>query len=89
MNCGNLSHGKNLKALLNIFFDVTSGELLNLLGHNWAGKTTLINALVGNILITEGYGIINDINITDENVKHKYKRKLIGLCPQHVILKEE
>jgi ABC-type multidrug transport system ATPase subunit len=45
--------------------------------------------LVGNILITEGYGIINDINITDENVKHKYKRKLIGLCPQHVILKEE
>jgi ABC-type multidrug transport system ATPase subunit len=59
------------------------------LGHNGAGKTTLINALVGNISITEGYAIINDINITDENVKSKYKRKLIGLCPQHDILWEE
>ena len=85
----NLSHGKKLKALQNVFFDVTRGELLSLLGHNGAGKTTLINGLVGNISITEGYAIINDINITDENVKSKYKRKLIGLCPQHDILWEE
>ena len=85
----NLSHGKQLKALQNIFMDVSRGELLSLLGHNGAGKTTLINALCGNISITGGYAIINDINITDDNIKSKYKRQLIGLCPQHDILWEE
>ena len=85
----NLSHGKKLKALENVFLDVSRGELLSLLGHNGAGKTTLINALCGNISITNGYAIINDINITDENIKSKYKRQLIGLCPQHDILWEE
>ena len=84
-----LSHGKKLKALENIFFDVSRGELLSLLGHNGAGKTTLINALCGNIPISDGYAIINGVNITDENVKSKYKRQLIGLCPQHDILWDE
>ena len=85
----NLSHGQKLKALENIFLEVSRGELLSLLGHNGAGKTTLINALVGNITISSGYAIINGINITDENVKTKYKRQLIGLCPQHDILWNE
>ena len=85
----NLSHGKKLNALENIYLEVSRGELLSLLGHNGAGKTTLINALVGNISITSGYAIINRINITDENVKTEYKRQLIGLCPQHDILWEE
>ena len=85
----NLAGGKKLKALENIFLDVSRGELLSLLGHNGAGKTTLINALVGNISITNGYAIINDVNITDENIKSKYKRQLIGLCPQHDILWDE
>ena len=85
----NLSHGKKLSALENIYLDVSRGELLSLLGHNGAGKTTLINALVGNISITSGYAIVNGINITDENVKTKYKRQLIGLCPQHDILWDE
>ena len=48
---------------------MSRGELLSLLGHNGAGKTTLINALCGNISITDGYAIINDINITDVNIK--------------------
>ena len=85
----NLSQGKKLSALENIYFDVSRGELISLLGHNGAGKTTLINTLVGNISITSGYAIINGINITDENVKTEYKRQLIGLCPQHDILWEE
>ena len=85
----NLSRGKKLKALQNIFLDVTRGELLSLLGHSGAGKTTLINALVGNISLTEGYAKINDINITDEDIESKFKNKLIGLCPQHNIVWEE
>ena len=85
----NLSHGKKLSALENIYFDVSRGELLSLLGHNGAGKTTLINALVGNISITSGYAIVNGIDITDENVKTEHKRQLIGLCPQHDILWDE
>ena len=85
----NLSQGKKLSALENIYFDVSRGKLISLLGHNGAGKTTLINTLVGNISITSGYAIINGINITDENVKTEYKRQLIGLCPQHDILWEE
>ena len=85
----NLSHGKKLNALENIYLEVSRGELLSLLGHNGAGKTTLINALVGNISITSGYAIVNRINITDENVETKYKRQLIGLCPQHDILWDE
>ena len=85
----NLSHGKKLKALDNVFMEVSRGELLTLLGHNGAGKTTLINVLVGNIPITKGYAIINGINITDKNIKNKYKMQLIGLCPQHDILWDE
>ena len=85
----NLANGKKLKALDKIFLDVSRGELLSILGHNGAGKTTLINVLCGNISITDGYAIINDIIITDENIKNRYKRQLIGLCPQHDILWEE
>ena len=84
-----ISNGRELNALENIFLDVSRGELMALLGHNGAGKTTLINALVGNIPITSGYAIINNVNITDENIKSKFKRQLIGLCPQHDILWNE
>ena len=81
--------GKQKKVLQNIFLDITKGELLSLLGHSGAGKTTLINALCGNISLTEGYAKINGENITDENDESEYKRKFIGLYPQHDILWEE
>ncbi len=83
------SNGKKLKALHNIFLDVTKGELLSLLGDSEEGKTTIINALCGNISLTEGYAKINGENITDENDESEYKRKFIGLCLQHDILWEE
>ena len=38
------SNGKKLKALHNIFLDVTKGELLSLLGDSEEGKTTIIES---------------------------------------------
>ena len=62
----NLSHGKKLKALENIYLEVSRGELLSLLGHNGAGKSTTINMISGiydpdeGDILLDGRSIVTD-----------------------------
>jgi ABC-type multidrug transport system ATPase subunit len=65
---------------------VPIGELFTILGHNGAGKSTMINILTGNISPSFGTAEINNTDIIlDQNAFEQ----LIGLCPQHDILWEE
>lgn len=45
---------KDFEALKNIYLEVDEGELLGILGHNGAGKTTMIGVLTGILEPTDG-----------------------------------
>ncbi len=36
----------NKKILSNVSFEVNSGEIFNILGHNWSGKTSLLKSII-------------------------------------------
>lgn len=72
--------------LRNINFSESQGKLVGIMGASGAGKTTLMNVLVGNNKPTEGEVRINSINIHEENEKIK---GVIGYIPQDDLLIEE
>ena len=55
-------------------------QVFVLMGHNGAGKTSLINMLTGEAVITDGVATIygHDISTSIDSA-----RRLIGVCPQH------
>lgn len=62
---------------------IKNNEIIALLGHNGAGKTTAIYMLTGMLMPTSGDAIISGNSIkrdTDE------VRRSIGLCQQHDVL---
>lgn len=72
--------------LRNINFGETQGKLVGIMGASGAGKTTLMNVLVGNNKPTEGEVRINGVNLHEENEKVK---GVIGYIPQDDLLIEE
>ncbi|MFO8235706.1 MAG: ATP-binding cassette domain-containing protein [Bacteroidales bacterium] len=72
--------------LRNINFAESQGKLVGIMGASGAGKTTLMNVLVGNSKPTDGKVKINGINIHEENEKIK---GVIGYIPQDDLLIEE
>jgi len=70
-------------AVKKINIDMYKGQILALLGHNGAGKTTAISMLTGMISPTSGDALIFGRSIvTDMN----HIRTDLGMCPQHNIL---
>jgi ABC-2 type transport system ATP-binding protein len=67
-------------AVNNINFEIRRGEVFGLLGHNGAGKTTIINLLVGLIQPTSGRAFICGHNVVEEPLK---ARRKIGLLPDN------
>ena len=59
------------KALNNVSFNVESGEIFAFIGHNGAGKTTMIKSIVGILDFDEGDILINNTSIKKEPVKCK------------------
>ena len=53
------------KALTNVSFDVNDGEIFAFIGHNGAGKTTMIKSLVGILDFEEGDILVNNISIKE------------------------
>ncbi|PNF40610.1 ATP-binding cassette sub-family A member 3 [Cryptotermes secundus] len=96
---GNLSVGIKIRNLYKVFqsygglnkkvavdgvtLDIYSGEITALLGHNGAGKTTVMSILTGLFSPTSGSVHINGYNIRD-NLDEV--RESLGLCPQHNLL---
>lgn len=59
------------KAIKNINFDVKNGEIFAFIGHNGAGKTTMIKSLVGILDFEEGDILINGKSIKKDPIACK------------------
>ena len=60
-------------------------EIFALLGHNGAGKTTMISMLCGMYEASEGEAYFDGMDILDGDNMDEFRQKL-GICPQHDIL---
>lgn len=74
---------KSQKAVDQLSLEVSSGEILGLLGANGAGKSTTINMLLGFIQPDSGAVTIGDIAVDSQAEK---ARQLIGYIPENVNL---
>lgn len=72
-----------VQALRGIDVDFYKGQITALLGHNGAGKTTMISVLSGLTSSTEG-----TVFIDGKNVQHDLEsvQRNLGLCPQENIV---
>ena len=73
------------KALDNLNFHVTKGEILGFLGPNGAGKSTTINILSTLLRSDEGEIIF----FNDENLSIKDVKKQLGIVPQELAIYED
>jgi len=70
--------------LKNVNFDVEPGEMIGLVGHSGAGKSTTINLLCRFYDVNEGEILIDGVPI--RKLKIADLRKQIGLVPQNTFL---
>lgn len=63
-----------IHAVLDVTFDVASGELLALIGPNGAGKTTCFNMLMGQLSPTKGVVLLNGETITGLKPRQIWRR---------------
>ncbi len=70
----------NQKALDQVSFSVSQGELLGFLGPNGAGKSTLMKIATGYLPATAGEVWIDNQKMNDENMDI---RRYIGYLPEH------
>ncbi len=77
----NLSrHYGDFKAVDNVSFQINKGEVVGLLGHNGAGKTTIMKMLTGYLEPSKGSIEILDVSL-EENLD--FVRKRIGYLPEN------
>lgn len=65
------TYNNEKKALNNISFDIKDGEIFAFIGHNGAGKTTMIKSLVGILDFEEGDILINNKSIKKDPISCK------------------
>lgn len=70
-------------ALNNVSIEIKYGEFVALIGHTGSGKSTLIQHFNGLLEATSGKIIVDDVDITDKNVKLSDIRKKVGLVFQY------
>lgn len=83
-NVSKTYNGKN-KALNNISFKINNGEIFAFIGHNGAGKTTMIKSIVGILDFEEGDILINNKSIKKEPIACK---KMMAYVPDNPDLYE-
>lgn len=70
-------------ALNDVSFDIKPGEFVGIIGHTGSGKSTLIQHLNGLIKPKSGNIIIDQVDITNKDVKMRQIREKIGLVFQY------
>ena len=65
------SYGEGKKAVDDLSLDVMSGDIYGFIGHNGAGKSTTIRAVVGVLDFSEGEIFIDGHSIKDEPIACK------------------
>ena len=78
-------YGDGKMACNKISLNLFRNEIFALLGRNGAGKTSLINVLIGMYDATSGNAIYKEKDILEESNMNEFRHKL-GICPQHDIL---
>ena len=72
-------------AVNNVDLNFYKNEIFALLGHNGAGKTTMISILTGLYQATGGEAIYDELNILAPENVDTFREK-VGICPQHDVL---
>jgi ABC-type multidrug transport system ATPase subunit len=72
--------GEDVHALKGLSLELQKGTLTTLLGHNGAGKTTAISAMIGAIAPSTGTITVNGHDVTTHLAE---ARADIGVCPQY------
>ena len=80
VNNATLCDTENRSILNRISFSVRRGEHIGLVGTTGAGKTTLINALIGDVLPSDGSILTN--GIAPDRLTSRQMAALIGYLPQ-------
>lgn len=65
------SYDGKVKALDNVSFDIKDGEIFAFIGHNGAGKTTMIKSIIGILDFDSGDIIVNNYSIKSDPIKCK------------------
>lgn len=68
--------------------DIYENEITCILGHNGAGKSSLMNIMTGLTTPTSGTALIYGLDIRDTNHMTEI-RKITGLCPQYDVLSDD
>ena len=68
------------KALDNVSFEISQGEIVGFLGPNGAGKSTMMKIITGYISASEGAVFVNGFNIVSQKIE---AQKKIGYLPEH------
>ena len=79
------SYDGKVKVLDNVSFDIKDGEIFAFIGHNGAGKTTMIKSIIGILDFDSGDIIINNYSIKSDPIKCK---KEIAYVPDNPDLYE-
>ena len=83
-NVSKTYNGKK-KVLNNVSFKIESGEIFAFIGHNGAGKTTMIKSIMGILDFEEGDILINGRSIKEEPIECK---KIMAYVPDNPDLYE-
>ena len=70
-------HFGSLKAVQNVSFAMSEGELRAVIGPNGAGKTTFFNLVTGFVPPTSGDIWFDDENIRDRTVVHRVRKGIV------------
>jgi ABC-type multidrug transport system fused ATPase/permease subunit len=71
-------------ALKNLNFDIKKGSSIGLVGSTGAGKTTLVDLILGLLIPTEGEFKVDNTNIDEKNIRQW--QKSLGYVPQDIYL---
>lgn len=80
----NFSYEPNRMILKNVSFKVNKGEMIGLVGHSGAGKSTITNIITRLYDVSDGEVLIDGINVKD--IKSSTLRSSIGMVLQETYL---
>lgn len=75
---------KGKTILSNISFEIATGDCLALIGPNGAGKTTLMSCLLGDLKISKGSILLNNLSPSNRHLK-----EMIAVLPQENVLPQK